>query len=149
MALNTIATNATATATIIDSLRWDQVDVYASLPAAAATNSSAKWAVLQLSAGDTTAISQATAIVGLIGTTNTTAATNQFVIVAHNDTSNPQITRLSCDKRYTPQRYLFLTWQAPASHVTVHAEAILSRGKISADNDSERGVAVTGRQYVG
>lgn len=150
MGLLTIATNATASAAVVlDTLGWDRADILIGLPVATATNSSAKFAALQVTAGDTTAYTSSTAVAGLVGTTNSTAATNQFVIAAQNDTSNPQVTRLVVDKGYTPERYLFVVWQGAASHNTVSANAILSRGKIGPDTDTERGVAVSGTQYVG
>jgi hypothetical protein len=60
------------------------------MPPATATNSSAKWTVLKVQESDTTAVSDAVNVSGLIGTTNTTAVDHgrfvEFVIPANNGT---------------------------------------------------------------
>ena len=143
----TAATNATASARV-DTLGFNYCTFLATLPKATATNSSAKWGVLKITEGDTTAVSSASAIVKLTGTTNTvTDATNGFVIAANNNTSDPQITELGVPCGGARKRYLFVTYQAADSHSTVNLTAHLSRAMEAPNTDTERGVAVS--SYLG
>ncbi len=138
----TAATNATASARV-DTLGFDYASFRAWLPKATATNSSAKWAVLRITEADVTTVSSATAIVKLTGTTNTvTDATNGYVIAAHNNTSDPQCTKLGLDLRGR-KRYLFVTYQAADSHSTCSISCSLSRAKDQPDTDTARGVGVS------
>lgn len=82
------------------------VTIEAIHPPAAATNSSAKWQVLDVLVGDTTDFSSATIVSGLSGTTNSTASTSQFVLGVHNSTSYGSITRLSINQLRHP--YVFV-----------------------------------------
>jgi len=113
LAQATVATNATASVGPFDVGGYGCVVAKAIHPPAAATNSSAKWAALQLLVGDTTTFSEATAVNGLVGTTNTTASTSQFVLGVHNNTSYASNTRLSLDGNR--HRYVFLSYQTPGA----------------------------------
>jgi len=105
----TVATNATASVGPFDIRGFGVVIASAIANPAVATNSSAKWAALDIRLGDTTSYTNATAVNGLVGTTNATASTSQFVLGVHNDTSFAGITRASiADNRHA---YLFITYQ--------------------------------------
>jgi len=149
----TVATNAT-NSSMVDRLGFDYALINIVMPPATATNSSAKWTVLKLQESDTTAVSDATNISGLIGTTNSTAATGtaaEFVIPANNTTTagggtastggGGQLIQLH-DTRPTHKRYLFLISQAPASHQTAFAMATLFRAEQLPITDTKRNVAV-------
>lgn len=136
----TAATNSTSSVRV-DRLGYDYAVMSISMPAATATNSSAKWGALTVSHGDSTAISSATAITSLTGST-ATSVTQGFAISAHNDTSNPSLTKLQVDCRGRG-RYLFLTYQCAASHQTAFASYDLYRGQQAADTDTERNVTQT------
>lgn len=150
----TVSTSAT-NSSMVDRLGFDYAMINVLMPPATATNSSAKWTVLKLQESDTTAVSDATNISGLIGTTNATAATGtaaEFVIPANNTTTagggtastggGGQLIQLH-DSRPTHKRYLFLISQAPASHQTAVAVATLFRGKQGPATDTNRNVAVS------
>jgi hypothetical protein len=149
----TIATDATTSA-IVDRLGFDYVNIDVTMRPATATNSSAKWTVLKVGHADTTNVSDAVNISGLIGTTNSTAATTvsaaEFVIPANNSTTvggttaqngGGQLVSLSADLR-GKGRYLFLTIQANASHQTAHAVATLFKGEKMPRTATERNVGV-------
>lgn len=147
----TVATNATTSA-IVDRLGFDYAVIDVVMPPATATNSSAKWTVLKLMSGDTTAISDAANISGMIGTTNATVSTGtaaEFVIPANNVTAvggttaqngGGQIITLDLDLRGRGH-YLFLVAQANASHQTAFAIANLFKGEQFPDTLAERNVA--------
>lgn len=137
----TAATSATASARV-DTLGFRYCTFNCVLGGAAtATNSSAKWGVLKITDGDTTTLGTG-AIVNLTGTTNTvTDATNGFVIAPHNDTSVSQMTKLHCNL-VGRKRYLFVTYQAAASHSTVMISAELSRAEEMPNTAAEMGVGV-------
>lgn len=142
LVMATASTSATASARI-DTLGFRYCSVEGWLPKATATNSSAKWGVFKLTEADLTTVSSATAIVAFTGTTNTvTDATNGYVIAAHNNTSDPQATKLMVDLRGR-KRYLFVTYQSDASHSTVCVKAQLSRPEEMPNTDAERGVGVS------
>lgn len=109
----TVATNATASVGPFDISSFGAVIVEAIHNPAAATNSSAKWAALSVLVGDTTTYSEATAVNGLVGTTNTTASTSQFVLGVHNDTSLSGVTRMSLNGNRN--KYLFINRQVPGA----------------------------------
>lgn len=113
LAQATVATNATASVGPFDMQGFDHVTIDAIHPPAAATDSSAKWAVLDVLAGDTTTFSEATVVPGLSGTTNATASTSQFVLGVHNDTSFASITRMSIAG--LRHRYVFVRRQVPGA----------------------------------
>lgn len=113
LAQATVATNATASAGPFDLQGFGAAVVKAVHPPAAATNSSAKWAALDVRVGDTTTYSAATVVPGLSGTTNSTASTSQFVLGVHNDTSYASVTRMSVDA--LRHRYVFVTYQTPGA----------------------------------
>lgn len=150
----TVATDAT-NSSMVDRLGFDYAMVNVLMRPATATNSSAKWTVLKLKESDTTAVSDAVDVSGLIGTTNATAATTagavEFVIPANNSTAagggtasaggGGQLIQLH-DARPTHKRYLFLISQANASHQTAVAIATLFRGKQGPISDANRNVAV-------
>lgn len=136
----TVATNATASQRV-DRLGFDYAVFNITMPAATATNSSAKWGALTITQGDSTAISSGTAVTALTGTTNT-STTSGFVIQPNNNTSNPQTHSLHVDCR-GKGRYLFITYQGAASHQTAFASVDLYRGAQAPDSDTERNVALT------
>lgn len=113
LAQATVATNATAIAGPFDMQGFGHVVINAIHPPAAATNSSAKWQVLEVYVGNSTTFSEATAVNGLVGTTNSTASTSQFVLGVHNDTSYASITRLSIGGMR--HRYVFVKHQVPGA----------------------------------
>ncbi len=150
----TVATDATSSA-MLDRLGFDFVDIDVTMRPATATNSSAKWTVLKVLHADTTAVSDGVAISGLIGTTNTVAATTvsaaEFVIPANNSTTlgqttaqngGGQITALTADLRGRG-RYLFVVLQANASHATAHVVASMFKGEKMPRTASERNVGGT------
>lgn len=150
----TVSTSAT-NSSMVDRLGFDYAMISLVMPPATATNSSAKWTVLKLQESDTTAVSDATNIAGLIGTTNSTAATGtaaEFIIPANNSTATGggtasaggggQVIQLH-DSRPVHKRYLFLISQANASHQTAFAMATLFRGKQGPATDANRNVAVS------
>lgn len=108
----TVATNATASVGPFDVSGYEQVIVRAIHPAANATNSSAKWAALEVLLGDTTTFSEATAVPGLSGTTGT-ASTSQFALGVWNNTSVSSVTRLSVSGNR--HKYAFVKYQPPAT----------------------------------
>ncbi len=105
----TIATNATASYGPFDISGYGHVVISAIHPPAVATNSSAKWAALAVYVGDTTDYTSATAVNGLVGTTNSTASTSQFVLGVHNNTTYASITKLSISNN--KHKYAFVQAQ--------------------------------------
>lgn len=148
----TVSTSAT-NSSMVDRLGFDYAMINIAMPPATATNSSAKWAVLKLQESDTTNVSDATNISGLIGTTNSTAAVgtaSEFVIPANNSTATGGGTSAGGgqsiqlhDSRPVHKRYLFLISQAAASHQTAFAIASLFRPKTWPISDANRGIAVS------
>lgn len=136
----TLSTSATSSSRV-DRLGFEYADITVVMPVATATNSSAKWASCTILHGDSTAVSSATAVTALTGTTNS-STTSGFVIAAQNDTSNPQVTRLGVDCR-GKGRYLFLQLQGAASHHTAYAIANLYTANELPDTDTKKGVAVS------
>lgn len=112
LAQATVATNATASAGPFDVSGYEQVIIRAIHPPAAATNSSAKWAALEVALGDTTDYTSATAVSGLSGTTGT-ASTSQFALGVHNSTSYASVTRLSVSGNR--HKYAFVKYQTPGA----------------------------------
>lgn len=111
-AIATVDSAATASAGPFDISGYEQVVFRALHAAAVATNSSAKWAALEVSLGDTTTFSEATAVSGLSGTTGT-ASTSQFALGVHNSTSYGSVTRLSVSGNR--HKYGFIKYQVPAT----------------------------------
>lgn len=136
MVMGTAATSATASASV-DTLGFDYCTIDAVLPAATATNASAKWGVLQVLEADVTNFTSATSIANLSGTTNS-SATSGFVIQPQNNTSAPQVARLFIDCK-AHKRYLFVEFESAASHSTVCVTATLDRGAQAPATDSDRG----------
>lgn len=112
----TSATNATASAGPFDMSGCNQVNIKVCHAAASATNASAKWATLQILNSDSTAFTSATAVSGLVGTTNATASTSQFVLGAHNNTSNMSVTKLNVLDNKHP--YYFVVFSAATGYNT-------------------------------
>lgn len=147
----TIATDATTSA-MIDRLGFDYAEIEVKMRPATATNSSAKWTVLKLMEADTTSVSNAANISGLIGTTNSTAAGGtaaEFVIPAANSTvvaggtaqnggGQTILLRLGLTGR---KRYLFPIIQANASHQTATVIARLYRGSTFPTSTTDANVA--------
>jgi hypothetical protein len=121
-----VATNATASASIdLNTLGNPGVLlIKARLPAASATNASAKWTVLAFGASDTNTFSTNNTVAGLVGTTNTTAAAGQFVLAANNNTAAGQDTVITVKNPGRYGRYWFVQYQAPASNFTVNIDAV-------------------------
>ena len=109
----TVATNATASAGPFDIAGFDSVQIKCIHAAATNSSASAKWAVLDVLVGDSTAFTSATAVNGLVGTTNSTASTSQFVLGVHNNTSYGSITRLNVHKN--KHAYAYIRYQPPAT----------------------------------
>ena len=112
--------------------------------AATATNSSAKFTILAIQeSSDGT--NNWTDISGFVGTTNSTATSSQFVLPAHNDTSNAQSILFGLDLR-GHQRYIGVYLQPSASYNTLNATVMLYRVDQSPDTNTERnvGAAVIG-----
>jgi hypothetical protein len=125
----TAATNATAASLALDTAAYGGGANYAKITiahsAATATNSSAKWAVLKLQAGNTT--SSYSDVAGFIGTTNATADVGEFVLPVHNDTAKAATIEFCVDLRAVNKRYLRLVYTPPAGHNTVYGCAQLDR----------------------
>lgn len=109
----TVLTNATASYGPFDISGCGHVVIKAIHPPAVATNSSAKWQALAVYVGDTTNFTSATAVVGLVGTTEATASTSQFFLGVHNDTSYASITRLSIGSNRA--KYAFVQANPPGA----------------------------------
>lgn len=113
LAQATVATNATASVGPFDMQGFAHAVVQVIHPPAAATNSSAKWAALDVLVGDTTDFTNATVVPGLSGTTNATASTSQFVLGVHNDTTYAGLTLLAVSN--LRHRYVFIRRQVPGA----------------------------------
>ena len=109
----TVATNATASAGPFDIAGFDSVQIKCIHQAATNSSASAKWATLDVLVGDSTTFASATAVNGLVGTTNSTASTSQFVLGVHNNTSFGSVTRLNVHKN--KHAYAFVRYQTPAT----------------------------------
>jgi hypothetical protein len=121
-------------------LGWDYAAVDVVINAAATTSASAKWLSLEVGESADTNISNATAISGCTGTTNSTASATQFVLPVHNDAVYGGVVRFYLDLR-TKERYIHVTKKAPdASHLTTFNYATLSRGRTAPDTTTEAGV---------
>jgi len=119
----TVATDATASASIAVA-GYHYATIKAVLPVASATNASAKWTILKVQGGDA-ATGAWTDIIA--GTTNATAGTTQFVLVAHNNTSVKAEAKIHVNLINNPYGYLNVIYQAPASNSTVFIGAELTR----------------------
>lgn len=135
----TNATNADAT-NYFDRKGFNYAVVEVAVPAATATNSSAKLQSLSLSEGDTT--SSFANIDGFVGTTNSTAAATEFVLPVYNLTSVGAVARFYLDLRKR-KRYIKVLARPAASHTTLFMRVSLSRAETIPDTDAERGVAVS------
>jgi hypothetical protein len=135
----TVATNATGS-NYFDRRGFNYARVDVTLPPATATNSSAKFIALALSEGDTT--SSFSAFGNFTGTTNSTAASTEFVLPVQNNTSVGAVHSFFINLP-PRKRYIKVALTPPASHTTVYAQVILSRAEIAPDTDTERGVAVS------
>ena len=134
----TLATNATATA-IIDTLGYDYLTVEVVQGASVATNSSARWASLFLSEGDTTTAASSVNIPAFIGTTNT-SATSGFVIQPNNNNTTGIVQKLFVSL-LGRRRYVFLNAQPHQTNSAVYAKAELSRAEQSPNTDANRNIA--------
>jgi len=135
----TAATNADST-NYFDTLGYDYAVIDVAVPAATATNSSAKLQVLSLTEGDTT--SSFAAFGTFTGTTNTTAAATEFVIPVWNNTSLGGVHRFYIDLR-ARKRYIKIADRPAASHTIIYSTVSLSRAETAPDTDTERGVMVS------
>ena len=134
----TLATNATVSARIdlgTNPPHYIEIECEVSPATAAGT---VKWAVLNVGAADTTTFSTNNRISGLIGTTNSTAATGEFVLTGCNDTAK-NITVLG----FNPAgrgRYIFVQLQPPAGTFnSLSVRARKARLPVSPDSASEAG----------
>ena len=138
LAPGTVATNATASQRV-DTLGYARARVTILLPAATATDSTNKLSALALNAGDSTTYAATNDISGYVGTTNSTATSGTFVIPNYTNTSTGG--RYVLDLPMPPNgRYLFLRYQAAASHSNVAAICQLYNGDQSPDTATEAGV---------
>lgn len=133
------ATNATASAGPFDVQGFDSINIKCIHPAATATNASAKWSAIEVLGGDTTTFASATAVSGLVGTTNSTASTSQFVLGVWNDTSFASVTKLNVSGN--KHRYYFVKWQAPTSYNTVSFVVDAFNGAQTPNTAAEAGAA--------
>lgn len=141
----TVATNAAASTVNIDTRGFNFAEIIVMTPPAAATNNTVKMSAIQVNHTDSTS-STGTALIA--GTTNTTAASTQFLIGAHTDTSNPAMTQIGIDLRGRA-RYLYLTVTggdiaAATNKLTIAAVARLSRADQSPNTNTERGTDSSG-----
>lgn len=134
----TTATNATAS-NYFDTKGFGYATVDIAVPAATATNSSAKLIACALTEGDTTSSFAAFGV--FTGTTNSTAAATEFVLPVHNDTSVGAVHRFYIDLRGR-KRYIKVAATPGASHTTIFSKANLSRAATGPDSISERGASV-------
>jgi hypothetical protein len=109
----TVATNATASVGPFDIAGFDSVQFKCIHAAATNSSASAKWAALDVLVSDSSNFTAATAVNGLVGTTNPTASTSQFVLGVHNNTSFASVTRLNLHKN--KHAYAFVRYQVPAT----------------------------------
>jgi hypothetical protein len=122
----TVATNSTASARVdLNDLGTPGVLIlHAKAPVATATNASNKWTLLKFSAGDTTTFASSVTVSGLVGTTNTTAASGEFVLPGHNNTSLAQDIVITVRNPGRYGRYWFVQYQGTTSFNTVTIDAI-------------------------
>lgn len=122
----TVATNATTATGYIDTRFHEVTTIVAFANAADATNADAGFTAFAIQGGDTT--SSFSNIDGLIGTTNSTATSSQFVLPDNNNTSEPQA--VVCAIRAPHPRYLRAVIQAAdTSHDDVVCIAIGDRSQ--------------------
>ena len=109
----TVATNATASASIdLNSLgNPGQLILRVKTQAATNSNQSNKWTVLAFGASDTNTFSTNNNISGLVGTTNTTAAAGQFVLPGNNSSTIGQDIVVTVDKPGRYGRFFFVQYQ--------------------------------------
>lgn len=100
------ATDATASVGPFDVTGCGQVRLAVHHAKATNSSASAKWATLDILCGDTTAFTSATAVNGLVGTTNSTASTSQFVLGVWNNTNNSSVTKLSVANNKHPYYFV-------------------------------------------
>jgi hypothetical protein len=135
-----IATNATATGTVIDTKGFKYALITLHQNAASATNSSATLKSITLSESDTT--SSFSAISG--GGGLTAASGTSWAIPVNNNTSSGASIQIGVDLRQGRKRYLQLacTNLASSSGITaVGADCKLGNAEQTPDSDSEFGVA--------
>lgn len=140
VAASSAATNATASASV-DTLGYHGAVFTIGFAKATATNNTVKWAALQLLVGDDTSYSNATAVSGLVGTTNTTAATNEFLITAPTNTSVFSVIKLGIDK--IRGRYVFIQYQPSTGYNTFHIQADLYNADQAPSSATEEGAVVS------
>lgn len=133
----TAATNSDTTVRL-DTLGGGHARFLIITPPATANNSSAKLAVLAITEGDTTVVTNAVAVANLTGTTNATATSSQFVLPVNNNTSNGNVVQIDIPL-VGRRRYLFAAVRPAASHSTLTIIGELSRLAEAPDSDAERG----------
>lgn len=135
----TALVTSTTVSARVDTLGSHGVCIRLIHPAAAATDSSAKWAAVAVGVADTTTFSTSNRI--LSGTTGSTAGTSQFVLAAHNDTANASVTEIFINK--PAGRYVFLDFTPVASTVyqNIYCEARLFNLDQEPSSASEAGAA--------
>lgn len=121
----------------VDTLGFNYCMLTFNTPVAAATNSSAQIAVLDINESDA-ADTNTVAVSGLAGTVGT-AASSQFVIPVHNDTANPACVPLFINLNGR-KRYLQISFTPGASNTSFAINAILSRAYQAPNTNAERGV---------
>lgn len=126
--LATVASGATASAAVLDTFGYDVATVEVSHPPATATNSSAKLAAFAIYESDATTF--ATTYPVAVGTTNATAASGQFVLGEHNNTTYGAVARVTIPLQGR-RRYLFVVTQPPATtnYNHIHVVGRLSRAE--------------------
>ncbi len=138
----TYATNAEATVsfdTVVSGVKYDAVVIEAYLPAASATNASAKWVILRVDHSDDG--STWTADTGNVGTTGTPSTSQFQIATAHNDTSNRQVSILNFDGRGKGSKLRLAFTPTPASNNTVQILAKGYRANVVPNNTTEMGVS--------
>ena len=123
-----VATNAT-TIGYLDTLGWDQADIFVTYSTNATTSACAT--VLSLKEGTNSTAS--TSIVAFTGGTATSTSVG-FVIPAFKGTAEPTVIHFSVDLQKR-ERYLRVTSTSPAAG-TVSAIAVLSRGEVMPGADA-------------
>ncbi len=136
--LATIATDATSAVTVDTFGKGAFAMVDCAHSPATNTSSSAKFTTIKLQHGTTTHPTNCTNIAGMVGTTNDTATTNQFVLGVHNDTANWGITRFFVNL-VKKERILRIERQAAASHHTVITSITYFRKPQSSNTAAKRG----------
>lgn len=132
------ATDATASVGPFDVQGFGSINIKCVLPKATAAGTS-KWSALEVLAGDTIAFTSATAVSGLSGTTNSTAAASQFIIGGWTDTSFANVTKLNVDGN--KHRYYFVKWQGPTNYNTAYFVVDAFNGAQTPNTAAEAGAA--------